>query len=115
MKSKSRKLKDKIIVCYIPCSNKKEAEKIAKVLLDKKLIDCAGFWPIESMYFWPPKNKKLVKSREVVIFAKTKKKLFKELEKEVKGLHSYKVPCIIAWELSNINKDYLDWLISEVK
>ena len=115
MKTRKRKSKDKIIVCYIPCSNKREAQNIAQALLEKKLIACAGFWPIKSIFFWPPKSRKLVGSRETVIFAKTKKKHFKEIEKLVKRLHSYKVPCIIAWEVSKINKDYFNWLISEVK
>ena len=114
-KTRIRKTKDKIIVCYIPCSNKKEASSVTEVLLKKRLIACAGFWPVNSIFFWPPKSRKLVGAREVVIFAKTKKKNFKALEKEVKKIHSYKVPCIIAWELSNINKDYLDWLVSEIK
>ena len=44
------------------------------------------------------------------MIAKTKKKLFKALEKKVKELHSYTVPEIIAMPIAEGSKDYLQWL-----
>ena len=40
---------------YITCKDKKEARKISRFLLEKKLIACANIFPIESMYRWEGK------------------------------------------------------------
>ena len=54
---------------YIIASNKKEAEKIAKKLLNKKLIACANIISnVHSYFVW--KNK-VQNSKEIVICGKT--------------------------------------------
>ncbi|MBW2995534.1 divalent-cation tolerance protein CutA, partial [Candidatus Woesearchaeota archaeon] len=47
--------------------------------------------------------------------AKSIKEKFKEIEREVKKMHSYKAPCIVMIEISESNKDYLDWVKDELK
>ena len=41
------------------------------------------------------------------------KKLFDKVKKEVEGMHSYSVPCIIKIPVSS-NKAYFNWLIGEL-
>ena len=54
---------------YITAPNKKEAEKIARKLLDKKLIACANVISNVNSYFvW--KNK-MQNSKEIIICGKT--------------------------------------------
>jgi len=45
----------KFIFVYITNPTKKEAEKIARHLLEKHLIACANIFPIESFYWWKKK------------------------------------------------------------
>ena len=96
-----------MIIIYITCANKKEAKRIASYLLEKKLIACGNWWPIDSIYRW--KNK-VVNDKEVILICKTVKKNYKQVEKEVKKLHSYEVPCICSWQAENVSSDYLSWL-----
>ncbi|MBW2970541.1 divalent-cation tolerance protein CutA [Candidatus Woesearchaeota archaeon] len=99
-----------MITVYITCSDHKEAKRISLHLLEKKMVACANLFPITSFYWW--KNK-IQQSGETVILAKAPERNFKEIEKEVKKLHSYKVPCICAWKAAHVNKDYSDWVENE--
>jgi periplasmic divalent cation tolerance protein len=97
---------------YIIASNKKEAEKIATKLLDKKLIACANVISNLNSYFvW--KNK-IKNSKEIIICGKTISKNQKEIVHAVKSLHSYSVPCVIFFDIKNGNKDFLKWIKQSV-
>lgn len=97
---------------YIIASNKKEAEKIATKLLDKKLIACANVISNVNSYFvW--KNK-IKNSKEIIICGKTISKNQKEIVHAVKSLHSYSVPCVIFFDIKNGNKDFLKWIKQSV-
>jgi len=97
---------------YIIASNKKEAEKIATKLLDKKLIACANVISNVNSYFvW--KNK-IQNSKEIIICGKTISKNQKEIVHVVKSLHSYSVPCVIFFDIKNGNKDFLKWIKQSV-
>lgn len=100
-----------MIFIYITCKNKKEAKKIGLVLIKKRLAACCNIFPIESIYWW---EDKIVKDREVVLIVKTLKKNFKKIEKEVKRLHSYTVPCILEILIKRGNSEYLNWLKREI-
>ena len=95
---------------YITCKNKKEAEKISKHLLVKRLIACANIFPIKTMYWW---NNKIINDKENVIIAKTSNKNFKKLEIEVKKIHSYEIPCILKLD-AIANEEYEDWVKKEI-
>lgn len=99
------------IFVYITNPTKKEAKKIAKHLLRKKLIACANIFPINSLYRW---EGKIVDENEFVLIAKTDNANFEKVKNEVERIHSYKVPCIIKISVSS-NKKYLDWLKKEIK
>ena len=95
----------------ITCKDGKEAEKISRHLLEKRLIACSNIFPINSMYWW---EGKIQNDNETVIIAKTSSKNFPKAEKEVKKLHSYKVPCILRIG-AKANKDYEEWADNEIR
>ena len=93
---------------YITAPNKKEAERIAKKLLDKRLIACANVInKVNSYFVW--KNK-IQNSKEIIICGKTTSKNQKKIIKVVKSIHSYSVSCIIFFDIKNGNKDFLKWI-----
>ena len=97
---------------YITAPNKKEAERIAKKLLDKKLIACANVINNVNSYFvW--KNK-VQNSKEIIICGKTTSKNQTKIIKAVKSIHSYLLPCIIFFDIKNGNKDFLKWIEQSV-
>ena len=101
-----------MIFVYIVCKNKAEAKRIGLSLVKKRLVACCNVFPIDSIYMW---KKKTIKDKEAVLIAKTIKKNFKEIEKEVKKVHSYKIPCILEIPIRKANPEYLSWLRKEIK
>jgi periplasmic divalent cation tolerance protein len=96
------------IVVFITASKEDEAVTIARALVEDRLAGCVNIVRnIRSIYRW---QGNIEDDKEVLMIAKTKKKLFKALEKKVKELHSYTVPEIIAIPIAEGSKDYLQWL-----
>ena len=100
-----------MVLIYITVPNKKEAQKISKYLLSKKLCACTNIFPIESFYLW--KNK-IQNSKEYVVLAKTIDKNYRKIEQEIIKIHSYSTPCVIKIK-ADANKEYLDWIKNELK
>ena len=97
---------------YITCPKKKEARKIAVFLVKNKLVACANIIRnVDSIFAW---NGKIVNSKETLIIGKTMNKNIQKIIKNVKKLHSYKVPCIIFFDIKNGNIDFLKWIIKSV-
>jgi len=104
-------MRTNLIIILTTCGSRKEAKKIAKSLLEKKLVACANIISrIESKFWW---KDKIDKAKEVLIILKTRNGNFKRIEKEIKCIHSYEVPEIIALPIVAGNKIYLDWLRKE--
>ncbi|MFA5796941.1 MAG: divalent-cation tolerance protein CutA [Candidatus Woesearchaeota archaeon] len=99
------------IILYITHKNIREAKKIVNHLLEKKLIACANFFPIESSYWW---NGKIENNKEIVSLIKTKKENWKKVESAVKKIHPYKTPCIMKLTVE-ANSDYELWISKETR
>lgn len=101
----------KNIIIYTTCSNEEEAKKIAEHLVSQNLIACANIFPINSIYKW---KGQVEKAQEVAMILKTREELFEQVKKEIKKLHSYKLPAIIYWEIGG-DKSFLEWIGKETK
>lgn len=100
------------IIILITASSKKEAQRLAKGLVAKRLAACANIVPdIESIFWW---EGKIDRAKEVLLILKTKASLFKKIMFEVKKLHSYDCPEIIALPISKGSKEYLNWINQSV-
>ena len=92
----------------VTCASKEEARKISERLLAKRLVACASILPnIESRFWW---KGKLDSVAELLVTMKTTRSNFKKIEVEIKRLHSYEVPEIIAVPIAAGSRDYLDWI-----
>lgn len=99
-----------MILVYITNPTKEEAKKIAKYLIENKLIACANIFPIESLCMW---EGKLADESEFVLLGKTKEENYKKIANEVEKVHSYAVPCILKIPME-ANAKYKNWLESEL-
>lgn len=109
-KNKNIILKNKFIFIYVTCPEKNVAEKIATVLVRKKLCACANiFSPVKSIYRW---QGKVQSDQEQVLILKTELKKFSQIERTIKKLHPYECPCIVALPLVRGSKGYLNWLMA---
>ena len=103
---------EKFTFVYLVAKNKREAEKIARILVSEKLGACCNIFKIDSIYRW---KGKIEKSKEYGIFIKTKKILVEEIIKRVKKIHSYQIPCIVSFDIKKGNKDFLNWIEKTTK
>lgn len=100
--------------CIINCTTatKEQAVEISKHLVDKKLIACCNIIPaVTSVYEW---NDKLCSDEECLMIMKTKTQLFKQIETEIKQLHSYEIPEIICIPVSEGSYEYLNWIDKKI-
>jgi periplasmic divalent cation tolerance protein len=104
---------DKFIMIMVTCPSRKEARAIADSLLKERLVACANIIPgVESKFWW---KGKLDIAGEILLITKTAKVNFKKVELEVKKIHSYEVPEIIAIPITAGSKDYLNWIKDNVE
>lgn len=96
------------IIIFITASSKKEARLIISALIKKRLVACGNILGgVDSIFIW---KSKVNKAKEFLVILKTKKNLFKKVAGEVKRLHSYEVPEIVAVPIIEGNKKYLNWI-----
>jgi periplasmic divalent cation tolerance protein len=107
MAKKRSKIK-KVIMAYVTTKNQKEALSIGTKLIEKKLAACINIIPsMISRYEWEGKIETV---RESILIVKSLAHKKKVLIKEIKQMHSYSVPCVMFFDVSGGNKDYVDWL-----
>ncbi len=105
-----------LIWVVVNTNSAKEADKIGRAVLKERLCACYGIIPrIKSVYYWPPKSKKLETSRGPLLTLETIEKNYARIIKLVKSLHSDKVPFIGQWEMENVEKNFYNWLKGELK
>ncbi len=99
-------------VVFITVPDEEEAARIARTIVEERLAGCVNIVKgIRSIYSW---EGKVVDEHEVLMIVKTKRVLFTELEKRVKGLHSYSVPEIISLPIIEGSEGYMEWLKHEL-
>ena len=99
---------EKEIVVLITASSEAEAEKVGKTLVEEKLAACVNLVRgVDSIFFW---EGKVCRENEVLLLVKTRSDLFSALTAQVKSLHSYTVPEIIALPILQGSEDYLRWI-----
>jgi periplasmic divalent cation tolerance protein len=105
-------MREKIFLVFCTTADDKDARRIAHVLVEKKLAACCTFIPgATSIYHW---QGKVEVSSETLLLIKTTQRKYDQLEKEIKMLHTYQVPEIIAVNIETGSNAYLDWLIESM-
>ncbi len=94
-------------IIYITAGSMDEAKNIGKNLVEERLAACVNIFPIYSIYRW---KDNIEEANEFVILAKSTTDKVKDIEKRVKQLHSYEVPCVISFKIDSGSENYLDWI-----
>jgi len=93
-------------------ANAGEATRLAEMLVEKQLAACVQILPgMESIYRW---KGEVQREKEVLLLAKTTRAWFDELETQVRGMHSYETPEIVALSAVAVSSPYLTWLLDSV-
>lgn len=99
-----------MISVYITCKDHNEAKQIATHLLQKRLIACANIFPITSVFRW---QGKITDESEVAMLCKAKKQDFSRIKEEARQIHSYEIPCIVAFPWQESDEEYAKWVNEE--
>ena len=103
----------KHVVVFVTAKDKPEAQRIARGLLNDKLIACANIIDgVQSLFWW---QGRIDDAAETLLVLKTKQSLFKKVAARVKALHSYETPEVIALPVVDGHTDYLKWIDTSVQ
>ena len=100
-----------LVLCT--CPDNTEAELIARTLVEEKLAACVNIIPaVSSVYRW---QENIEFATEVQLMIKTSKDKYHLLEQKINILHSYETPEIIALNIQQGDKHYLNWINESLK
>jgi periplasmic divalent cation tolerance protein len=98
------------LAVYITCADLDEARRIGRALVEERLAACVNIRMHETIYRW---QGAIEQGSEAGLLAKTTAEAYPALEARVRALHSYTLPCIVAWPFTAGLPAYLDWVASE--
>jgi periplasmic divalent cation tolerance protein len=101
---------DKILV-FTNCGTAEEAHRIAQTVVRSRLAACVNVMPaVQSTYQW---QGAVEQAEEWTLMIKSKRSLFDKLRHQLRQIHSYQVPEIIAVPIVDGDPDYLEWMDRE--
>ncbi len=96
------------IVVFMTAASREEAARLADMLVGARLAACVQILPeIESVYRW---EGKIERQGEILILAKSTRDKFDELDAQVRAIHSYDTPEILAVNVAELSAPYHKWL-----
>jgi len=98
-----------VILCTSP---REEGERIARALVEEKLVACVNVGEVNSYFRW---EGEVQEEGEVLLIMKTRSGKVKEIIGRIQELHSYEVPEIIALPIIDGHEGYLDWVRESVE
>ena len=101
---------DKIIV-FSTCGSAEEAERAARHLVETRAAACVNIIPgVRSIYRW---KGAIEDASEWTLLIKTQRGLLEHVERELRKIHSYEVPEIVAVPIVDGLETYLRWIDDE--
>ncbi len=99
----------KIVLCTTPTD---KADEIADQLLNNRLASCVNvIEKIKSKYWW---EGKIQTDNESLLIIKTDDNSNEKIKLFIKSIHPYDVPEIVFINVDDVNKPYLDWVLSNI-
>jgi periplasmic divalent cation tolerance protein len=99
-------------VVLVTTASQEEAIAIAQALVSSKLAACVSILPIQSIYTW---QNTLHQEQEWQLLIKSDLSKFSDLETNIRELHSYEVPEIMALPIVAGSLPYLQWIEENTK
>jgi periplasmic divalent cation tolerance protein len=98
-------------ILYSTFPDEPTAERIAAELVENRLVACVNIGSaIKSVFRW---GKKIQQTSEIPFIAKTQHGKLTQAVEELKRLHPYEVPCIVAYPITEGFPPFLAWIRDE--
>ena len=102
-----------IIFVSTTLETKEDAERLARLLLERKLIACAQIsGPITSFYRWEGET---TSATEFTLSLKTTPLCTEAIKTLLRREHPYDLPEIIVQEVFDSSEEYAGWVYGEVR
>lgn len=102
-----------LILVFVTCASAAQAAAISQVSVEARLAACATIaGPVQSRYWW---QGKVESASETQLLLKTSRALFPALAEQIRRLHSYENPEIVAVPLVEAAPLYRDWLMANLR
>ncbi|OYT25504.1 MAG: cytochrome C biogenesis protein CcdA [Thermoprotei archaeon ex4572_64] len=96
------------IIILITTPDRENAEKIARTLISRKLAACINIVnDVSSIFLW---KGSVEETKENLLIIKSRLDVLDEVIDEVKKIHPYEVPEVIAIPIIYGLKKYLEWI-----
>jgi periplasmic divalent cation tolerance protein len=100
------------IVVVTTVGTEEQAYLIARELVARRQAACVNIVPaIRSIYRW---QGKICKDGELLLIVKTLQQEFEGVAATIRELHSYELPEVLSFEVSQGDQGFLDWIASSV-
>ena len=97
-------------ICYTTVDEETTANSLAALVVKGGLAACVNIIPeVRSVYHW---KGKVEQGQEWSLMIKTSGELVGAVLATLKEHHPAKVPCLLSWEIDQIDPDYAAWLQS---
>mgnify|MGYP000853435297 CR=1 FL=1 len=95
--------------CLITCAagSRSEAQRLADLLVGRRLAACVQLVDIASAYTW---QGKLEHAQECLLLIKTRTVLYPQVERLLRENHGYSLPEILQIPIENGLPGYLQWM-----
>ncbi len=88
-----------------------EARALAAALVERRLVACAQISPIQSYYTW---QGAVQNDEEFRLLMKTTDERYPDIEAAILELHSYDLPAIVAFDITQAYGPYAEWVSDNV-
>ncbi len=89
----------------------KDAERIARTLVEERLAACVNIVCMVKSYYWW--EGKVQADEECLLIVKTTRKVADRLISRVKEVHPYTVPEVVLLPAERVLEEYLEWAVRE--
>jgi len=100
-----------LLTVNIACADAGEADRLAGLLVERRLAACVQTWPISSTYRW---QGKVERAGEVLLSAKTLGGALDGIEALLAAEHSYDLPEMIVLPIVQSGAAYEAWVRESV-
>jgi periplasmic divalent cation tolerance protein len=100
----------KYVIVVTTCPDDESANRVANVLVERKLAACVQASAITSTYRW---QGVVETARELRLMIKAKSADYDAIEACIKEVHTYENPEVIALPIVAGSRQYLDWIEAE--
>ena len=104
---------DDITLIMTSVGTEQQAVEISEELIVRRLATCINIVPcLRSIYRW---KGKICEDTEHLLLIKTPQRLFDEVSTAIREFHSYELPEILAFPITNAETSFHEWVLKMVQ